>query len=229
MLGARLGRKRTALNHEPCLRAAPTYPCTSRYSPVKQQVHAQESNGSTGIIMSKVKAPKSKGMPNKHLHARSTFLYQAATYLTLQTATQDEFAIDVAQDKESPPHAAPATQRHLPLALELGSDLQQVSRKGQLRLAVDLKRSMCKSCNTVLIPGRTVSQTIENPSKGGRKPWADVLVVTCLICGGKKRFPVGATKQLKKPKRVTTSTIPLSKSTSEDGRQSDTTLVAGTD
>ena len=179
--------------------------------------------------MSKVKAPKSKGMPNKHLHARSTFLYQAATYLTLQTATQDEFAIDVAQDKESPPHDAPATQRHLPLALELGSDLQQVSRKGQLRLAVDLKRSMCKSCNTVLIPGRTVSQTIENPSKGGRKPWADVLVVTCLICGGKKRFPVGATKQLKKPKRVTTSTIPLSKSASEDGRQSDTTLVTGTD
>jgi ribonuclease P protein subunit RPR2 len=88
---------------------------------------------------------------------------------------------------------------------------------------------MCKSCNTVLIPGRTVSQTIENPSKGGRKPWADVLVVTCLICGGKKRFPVGATKQLKKHKRITTSTIPLSKSASEDGRQSDTTLVTGTD
>ncbi|KAG9185350.1 ribonuclease P protein subunit RPR2 [Alternaria panax] len=179
--------------------------------------------------MSKVKAPKSKGIPNKHLHARSTFLYQAATYLTLQTATQDEFAIDVAQDKESHPHDAPTTQRYSPLALELASDLQQVSRKGQLRLAVDLKRSMCKSCNTVLIPGRTVNQTIENPSKGGNKPWADILVVTCLICGGEKRFPVGATKQPKKAKRRTTHTTSLSKTASEDDRISETTFVTGTD
>jgi ribonuclease P protein subunit RPR2 len=175
--------------------------------------------------MSKVKAPKSKGIPNKHLHARSTFLYQAATFLTLQTATQDDITLDDAQDKESHPHGAPKTQRHSPLALELGSDLQQVSRKGQLRLAVDLKRSMCKSCNTVLIPGRTVLQTIENPSKDGKKPWADVLVVACLVCGGKKRFPVGATKQLKKAKRRAAHTMPLSKTTSEDDRTGDTNSI----
>jgi ribonuclease P protein subunit RPR2 len=42
--------------------------------------------------MSKVKAPKSKGVPSKHLHARTTFLYQAATYLTLQTALDDSTA-----------------------------------------------------------------------------------------------------------------------------------------
>jgi ribonuclease P protein subunit RPR2 len=179
--------------------------------------------------MSKVKAPKSKGIPNKHLHARSTFLYQAATYLTLQTATPDDITIDVAQDKESGSHDAFETQRRSPLALELGSDLQQVSRKGQLRLAVDLKRSMCKSCNTVLVPGHTVVQTIENPSKGGKKPWADVLVVACLVCGGKKRFPVGAAKQLKKVKRKTTHTTSLSKTALEDDQRSNTTLVTGTD
>jgi ribonuclease P protein subunit RPR2 len=176
--------------------------------------------------MSKVKAPKAKGVPNKHLHARSTFLYQAATYLTLQTATHGDVIAAVAQDKEDGPLE---TQRHPPLALELGSDLQQVSRKGQLRLAVDLKRSMCKSCNTVLIPGRTLVQTIENSSKGGKKPWADVLVVACLICGGKKRFPIGATKQLKKAKRRTTHTTSLSKTTSEDGQGSETTFATGTD
>jgi ribonuclease P protein subunit RPR2 len=179
--------------------------------------------------MSKVKAPKAKGVPNKHLHARSTFLYQAATYLTLQTATQNYVTAGVAQDKENESHDALEARRHSPLALELGSDLQQVSRKGQLRLAVDLKRSMCKSCNTVLIPGQTVTQTIENPSNGGKKPWADVLVVTCLVCGGKKRFPVGATKQLKKAKRRNAHVKSLSKTASEDDRVSDTTFATGTD
>jgi ribonuclease P protein subunit RPR2 len=88
---------------------------------------------------------------------------------------------------------------------------------------------MCKSCNTVLVPGHTVVQTIENPSKGGKKPWADVLVVACLVCGGKKRFPVGAAKQLKKVKRKTTHTTSLSKTALEDDQRSNTTLVTGTD
>jgi ribonuclease P protein subunit RPR2 len=163
--------------------------------------------------MSKVKAPKAKGVPNKHLHARSTFLYQAATYLTLQTATQDnEVSTDVIQSEQAALPDGSKIQRYSPLALQLGSDLQQVSRKGQLRLAVDLKRSVCKSCNAILIPGRSATQKIENPSKGGKKPWADLLVVSCNLCGGSKRFPVGATKQLKKAKRkaahlVTTPTI----------------------
>jgi ribonuclease P protein subunit RPR2 len=162
--------------------------------------------------MSKVKPPKAKGIPNKHLHARSTFLYQAATYLTLQ-ATPPGI--------EDPSHGTNA-QKHSPLALQLGSDLQQVSRKGQLRLAVDLKRSMCKSCNTVLIPGRTATQAIQNPSKSGKKPWADVLILSCNICGGEKKFPVGAKKQLSKARRVAIPAV-------EDTEHSDTTLPTGTE
>ncbi|KAF1828677.1 DUF159-domain-containing protein [Decorospora gaudefroyi] len=144
-----------------------------------------------------VKPPKAKGIPNKHLHARSTFLYHAATYLTLPIMTPDSHASSgVTQGEKQPKPSS-----HSPLALQLGSDLQQVSRKGQLRLAVDLKRSMCKSCNTILIPGRTATQNMENQSRDGKKPWADVLVVTCNLCAGKKRFPVGASKQLEKAKR----------------------------
>lgn len=142
--------------------------------------------------MSKVKAPKTKGIPNKHLHARTTFLCQAATYLTLHTATDDAPTTQSAEK---------STRTRSPLALQLGSDLQQVSRKGQLRLSIDLKRSMCKSCNTILIPGRTASQVIENLSKGGKKPWADVLLIECQLCGSKKRFPIGATRQLSKSER----------------------------
>ncbi|KAJ4297468.1 hypothetical protein N0V90_005359 [Kalmusia sp. IMI 367209] len=82
-----------------------------------------------------------------------------------------------------------------------GSDLHTVSRKGQVRLSSDLKRSVCRICNTVLIPGRTATQRIENESRGGKKPWADVLVIECTLCGSKKRFPVGAQRQKKKAER----------------------------
>lgn len=119
-----------------------------------------------------------------------------------------------------------------PLALALGSDLQQVSRKGQLRLSVDLKRSLCKSCNTVLVPGRTASHEIENLSKGGSKPWADVLVVTCGVCGGKKRFPVGATKREKKAERKVKTVVGVGEtptSVEEEGTGEDATPRTGTE
>ncbi|KAF9738271.1 hypothetical protein PMIN02_007182 [Paraphaeosphaeria minitans] len=145
--------------------------------------------------MAKDKPAKAKGVPNKHLHSRSTFLYQAATYLTLRAGAPDpNQALDSAKSSGAP------QSRH-GLALQLVSDLQNVSRKGQVRLSSELKRTICKTCNTVLMPGRTATQTIENESKGGKKSWADVLVMKCMRCGSKKRFPVGAKRQKKKSER----------------------------
>lgn len=148
--------------------------------------------------MAKDMPPKPKGIPNKHLHARTTFLYQAATYLTLQASAKntETGTKDAVSSESSLP------QQPSPLALQLGADLHTVSRKAQLRLSVDLKRSMCKSCSTVLVPGRTATQEVENHSKGGKKPWEDVLVVRCTRCGSKKRMPVGAKRQPKKRDRL---------------------------
>lgn len=147
--------------------------------------------------MAKDKPPKPKGIPNKHLHARTTFLYQAATYLTLQTSRSTGTATENAVSRDSDVSQQPSS-----LALQLGADLHTVSRKAQLRLSVDLKRSMCKSCSAVLVPGLTATQKIENQSKGGKKPCADVLAVSCIRCGSKKRMPIGAKRQLKKRDRV---------------------------
>ncbi|KAH9874903.1 hypothetical protein J1614_004391 [Plenodomus biglobosus] len=169
------------------------------------------------------KAPKAKGIPNRHLHARTTFLYQAATYLTLQTTTAGTRAPPTAGD------AASLTHSHSPVALQLGSDLQQVSRKAQLRLAVDLKRSMCKSCNTILVPGQTATQHIANASKEGKKPWADVLIVQCCYCASTKRFPVGAKQQLKKSKREAVMAETTRAISPEDVTMTDSTLPTGTE
>lgn len=175
--------------------------------------------------MSKVKPPKTKGIANKHLHARTTFLYQAATYLTLQAASNEAANISsIAEASHS--QDIPGIS---PLATELCSDLQQVSRKAQLRLSVDLKRTMCKCCNTVLVPGRTATQTVENLSKGGRKPWADVLVLECTTCGGKKRFPIGAKKQLKKSERKAVPTDVTSVTSPDDGNQMESGVETSTE
>ncbi|KAF2741129.1 Rpr2-domain-containing protein [Polyplosphaeria fusca] len=147
---------------------------------------------------------KGKGVANKHLHARTTFLYQAATYLTLQARRHEPSCAKpqatTSQQVEASRHDSSS---HAPpgLALQLASHLRSVSRKGQLHLSTDLKRSLCKTCNTVLIPGHSSTQSIQNNSKGNKKPWADVLVIECHTCGSRKILPVGAKRQRKKSQR----------------------------
>lgn len=182
--------------------------------------------------MSKVKPQKSKGIPSKHLHARTTFLYQAATYLTLQTTSNKIMSstiLDSEMDRNSVQTRSEHASGHSPLALQLGSDLQQVTRKAQLRLSVDLKRSLCKRCNTVLIPGRTATQSVENLSKGGKKPWADVLVLACMTCDGRKRFPVGAKRQDKKKERRATMKDTTSVTSLDEVRQTESTAQTSTE
>lgn len=152
--------------------------------------------------MAKVKTQGAKSVPNKHLHARTTFLYQAATYLALQAGARKSSLEAVPHDLvEVPKTASPVDRGHSTLAVQLGSHLQAVSLKGQVHLSADVKRSVCKVCNAILIPGRTSKHTLENKSRGGKKPWADVLLIECIICGSKKRFPVGATRQQRKTDR----------------------------
>ncbi|CAO2651281.1 Nn.00g095780.m01.CDS01 [Neocucurbitaria sp. VM-36] len=181
--------------------------------------------------MSKAKSSKPKGVPNKHLHARTTFLYQAASYLTLQNSAVGSKArvnLGGKTTQSEEPQEGAQIDRPSPLALQLGADLQQVSRKGQLRLSIDLKRSMCKSCNAILIPGRTATQLVENKSKDGKKQCADVLVLECKICDSTKRFPIGATKQLKRSKRKAAPRETMSVTGLESTPRSDSAPLHGT-
>jgi ribonuclease P protein subunit RPR2 len=67
--------------------------------------------------------------------------------------------------------------------------LRSISQKSQIRLSRAIKRSVCRRCNALLALNSTAK--VENLSRGGRKPWADVLVVRCCSCGDLKRYPVG--------------------------------------
>lgn len=95
-----------------------------------------------------------------------------------------------------------ARARNLGLSRQLLSHVRAVSLKGVVRLTPDIKHSICKRCDGLLIRGSTAKVDLENKSRDGRKPWADVLNVSCITCGSAKRFPVGAKRQLKRQHRL---------------------------
>ncbi|MCW4005068.1 MAG: hypothetical protein NWF04_00505 [Candidatus Bathyarchaeota archaeon] len=73
------------------------------------------------------------------------------------------------------------------LARRYVSGARKVAMAARLRLPPDYKRMICKKCNLLLVPGYSCRVRI----KPRREPH---VVVTCLGCGGLKRFPL-------KPKR----------------------------
>lgn len=65
-----------------------------------------------------------------------------------------------------------------------------ISHKSVIKLTPNLKRSVCKKCDTLLIPGLTMTIRIHNSSKA-KTPHNDILVYECNECKEVKRFPVG--------------------------------------
>ncbi|GAB1727839.1 hypothetical protein NU195Hw_g2159t1 [Hortaea werneckii] len=109
------------------------------------------------------------------------------------------------KDEQHPKQPSLRSEVQLPdsggLPLHLATHLRQVALKSQIRLRTDVKHSICKRCSSILIEGTTSNKRIENKSKGGKKPHADVLVISCKVCGADKRFPVGAKRQRRKGER----------------------------
>ena len=188
--------------------------------------------------MAQIETKPQKGVAQKHLHSRISFLYQTATYLAtvddqlgaraprisdelkkschssteLQCAATIPEAVSDAGLHHSPteqynmrPEIIPDDDRaskNFSLSRQLLAHLRAASLRSQIRLTPAVKHAMCKRCNFLLIPGSTSTSHVENKSKGGRKPWADVLVTTCTACGTSKRFPVGAKRQVRREFRV---------------------------
>lgn len=167
--------------------------------------------------MAKKKTP---GVPNRHLYTRISFLYQAATYLAAagrqepeptsqRTPAPAEFTNMEHNGSEDDGQSTaqggkPATAARQNMSRRMLTDLRAVTLKSQIRISPDIKRTICKHCDTLLIDGQTCSSTVENRSKGGRKPWADVLVIRCHTCRREKRFPVSAQRQKRRPLRSST-------------------------
>ncbi|KAG7698250.1 hypothetical protein KL930_001911 [Ogataea haglerorum] len=68
-------------------------------------------------------------------------------------------------------------------------NMDVVAKKTVLKLDPSVKRTLCKKCHRLQVPGRTASIRIENTSNA-QSPENDVLAVSC-VCGALKRYPIG--------------------------------------
>ena len=89
-----------------------------------------------------------------------------------------------------------------PLARHLISDLQGISKKSLIRLQPSIKHTICKRCQSYLKSGHNMTSTIENNSRGGKRPWASVRVDTCSTCDAQKRYPINTKRQPRRKDRV---------------------------
>jgi ribonuclease P protein subunit RPR2 len=168
-------------------------------------------------------------IPQKHLHSRISYLYQAAVYLgavdlNVEESPQKQGIENPGPLRSGPPekrldragrlnhHQTVSEAKDVAATTELGkimeckmnptatraspvqsrhllASMRSISQKSQIRLSQSIKRSVCRRCNALLTLNSTVE--IENPSREGRKQWADVLVIRCCQCGFVKRYPVG--------------------------------------
>ncbi|EHK22443.1 uncharacterized protein TRIVIDRAFT_18886, partial [Trichoderma virens Gv29-8] len=150
------------------------------------------------------KAKANPGIQNRHIYTRASYLYQAASYLAncaQQTKPQTKSENPQHDDKLS--SASKRDRKALiNLSHQVVSDMRSVSLKAQIRQSPSIKQTICKYCDAILIEGKTCHSAVENLSKGGRKPWADVLVTRCDTCGNTKRYPVSAPRQKRRSLRT---------------------------
>ncbi|KAK7917120.1 hypothetical protein PG985_010728 [Apiospora marii] len=147
-------------------------------------------------------------VPNRPIHSRISYLYQAASHLAA-TARQDSASTagnrGVAQPTQTEKSELDEAQLRQACSRHLLTTMRTTSEKAVIRLSPALKHTVCKYCDSLLIEGETCVSVVENASKGGKKPWADVLVIRCKACKGVKRFPVGASRQKKQKLRNSTT------------------------
>ena len=174
--------------------------------------------------MTRNKSPKASSSGNRPIFSRVSYLYQAATYLSRTQAVpckalgqSDPAQASHREDGSNPAPglvhgtAAATPPQDEPVAAHANNigfsrrllfHLLEVSLKSQTSLSPDLKRTICRRCHSLLLPGQSCRLRIENASRGGRKPWADVLVVECSVCMAVRRFPIGQERRPRRDRRI---------------------------
>ncbi|CAF3464618.1 unnamed protein product [Fusarium graminearum] len=151
------------------------------------------------------KAKENKSVQNRIIYSRASYLYQAASYLAQQQSLVRQDVLSKSSTSGQGHSASTSTKNEQKalqnLSRQAVTDLRAVTQKTQIRQSPAMKQAICKFCDTLQIEGDTCTSTVENASKGGRKPWADVLTIKCRTCGNVKRYPVSAPRQKRKALR----------------------------
>ncbi|KAJ1825602.1 Ribonuclease P protein subunit p21 [Coemansia sp. RSA 2703] len=116
-------------------------------------------------------------LPNRELYERMNFLYQSSQFYA-QLA-------QVPASTEQSPHSSnsnTAQSSLLPLSRFYAKEMRTIARKSVLRISPHIKRELCKSCSTPLVPGVSCTKRVKGKKKARR------LITTCNFCGSQKRL-----------------------------------------
>ncbi|EMR11477.1 hypothetical protein PNEG_00492 [Pneumocystis murina B123] len=119
---------------------------------------------------------ESKIVPQQELYARISFLYQAANVYTSHSILNQNTYVD--KDIQS----------KLALSRFYINTAKKIARKAVLKINSSIKRTLCRRCDTILLPAITSSIRIENLSKNNKEE-ADTMIITCNFCNTQKRYP----------------------------------------
>jgi len=154
----------------------------------------------------KNEAPNPNSVTNRDILQRLNFLYQASTYLnslqagpsrTPQSKAPVDRSTDAVHDIASPGTTASSKKdkrreqnrrRHPTTYTDLSrsyvQSMKTIGTKTNVRMDPSVKRTLCKGCNIVLVPGSTAAVRIKSSSAHGH-----VMTYSCLLCNHVRRIP----------------------------------------
>ncbi|CAJ0847396.1 2608_t:CDS:2 [Entrophospora sp. SA101] len=113
--------------------------------------------------------PSSRQIQHRELYQRMNFLYQAATLMTT-TSTSNNSSI-VSNDNNK---LASVGRFYI-------NTMKTIGKKQVIRMDPSVKRTLCKKCETLLLPSITSHVRIKSCPEPG-------LQITCKYCNAKKKF-----------------------------------------
>ncbi|KAF9792598.1 Rpr2-domain-containing protein [Thelephora terrestris] len=138
--------------------------------------------------------PNPHSVPNREIMQRLNFLYQASTWLSSLPASKGDvtptaepsvppvISSDSKGKKKQKPRVPPVTPAYLSRAYV--SSMKAIGRKTVVKLDPSVKRTICKGCDALLIPGMTAIVR-SKPSSSHKK----MVRLSCVNCKTMRRIP----------------------------------------
>ncbi|KAI0773904.1 RNAse P Rpr2/Rpp21/SNM1 subunit domain-containing protein [Fomes fomentarius] len=122
---------------------------------------------------------------NRDIIQRINFLYQASTYLnTIAQWTPLNHGQVYHKDRGKTRNSIRNPQNTSELSRSYVSTMRIVGQKAMVRMDPSIKRTLCKKCDTILVPGSTSSVRIKT-----RRGHGQIVTYTCHTCGTVRRIP----------------------------------------
>ncbi|KAK0485346.1 RNAse P Rpr2/Rpp21/SNM1 subunit domain-containing protein [Armillaria luteobubalina] len=123
--------------------------------------------------------PNVNSVPNKDIIQRLNYLYQASMSLNGVTS-------------QSSPRRKRVTTSD---SRSYVSSMKVVGQKTVVKMDPSVKRTICKGCNTILVPGSTVTIRANKSASHGH-----VMAYTCAHCKTTRRIPASPAEKGPKPR-----------------------------